>query len=39
MMAVERQNLSQLYPGIDPAKPNHRTSVPLSRATFGTLVC
>ena len=34
MMAIERQNLSQLYPGFAPAKPNHRTSVPLSCASF-----
>jgi hypothetical protein len=32
--AIERQNLSQLYPGIAPAIPNHRTSTPLSRAAF-----
>ena len=33
-MMAERQNLSQLYPGIAPDKPNHRTSIPLSCATF-----
>jgi hypothetical protein len=39
MMAIERQGLSQLYPGIAPFKPNHRTSIPLSYVTFGTSVC
>lgn len=39
MMAIERHDLSQLYPGFAPAKLNHHTSVPLSCATFGTLVC
>mgnify|MGYP001573900115 CR=1 FL=1 len=34
MMAIERQNLSQLYPGIASDKPNHRTSIPLSFASF-----
>jgi len=38
-MAIERHDLSKLYPGFAPAKPNHRTSVPLSCATFGTSVC
>jgi len=39
MMANEKLDLSQLYPGFAPAKLNHRTSVPLSCAAFGTLVC
>ena len=33
-MAIERQDLSQLYPGFAPAKPNNRTSIPLSFASF-----
>ena len=36
MMAIERHDLSQLYPGIASDKSNHRTSIPLSFASFGT---
>ena len=39
MMAIERHDLSKLYPGFAPAKLNHHTYMPLSHATFGTLVC
>jgi len=38
MMAVGRHDLSQLYPGVAPAKPYHRASVPLPRPVFGTSV-
>ncbi len=34
MMANERHDPSNLYPGFAPAIPNHRTSAPLSRAAF-----